>query len=75
MSGNTEQLVADAMRYAISQLPGAKEILEIKAENEKLFYYREFLSVSESYGCYCDWVKEYHPDKLKEAGVWVEDEE
>ena len=32
----TEQLVAGAMRYAISQLPGAEEILMIKAENEKL---------------------------------------
>ena len=35
MSQN-EQMIAEAMRYAISQLPGASEILKIKAENEKL---------------------------------------
>ena len=35
MSQN-EQMIGDAMRYAISQLPGASEILKIKAENEKL---------------------------------------
>jgi DNA repair exonuclease SbcCD ATPase subunit len=52
-----------------------KQVMELKEKKLKLSYYSEFVSVSESYGCYCDWVKEYHPDKLKEAGVWVEDEE
>jgi len=36
MNNTTEQLVAEAMRYAVSQLPGAEEILLIKAENAKL---------------------------------------
>ena len=35
MSQN-EQMIKDAMKYAMSQLPGAEEILKIKAENESL---------------------------------------
>ena len=30
------ELIKEAMRYAISQLPGAEEMLNIKAENESL---------------------------------------
>ena len=41
----------------------------LKKDKLKLGWYSEYMCVSESYGYYCDWVKEYHPDSLEEAGV------
>lgn len=46
-----------------------KELEELKKDKLKLGWYSEYMCVSESYGYYCDWVKEYHPDSLEEAGV------
>ena len=33
---NKEELIEEAMRYCLSQLPGANEIMKIKKENETL---------------------------------------
>ena len=46
---SNEQLIGEAMRYAISQLPGAEEIMKIKYENEKLKKQIEELKADDVY--------------------------